>query len=178
MNTENIRLIETSIDIEFTSCSNENDELRYKEEYNKMIESDNDPVGHWIKQAKAKGETNTDEILLTLIVELHRKIDDLNRVVKNEKLIRTNLQNLEDINGIGYEHFRFKNSILNIDEKYYGRINLPVFPQRQIPIFFKALEPNLAEVVLIHEQDSKDWDMYVASREREVIRQMRNKKNG
>jgi hypothetical protein len=174
-NETNVRLIEASVDIEFSLCDNEE---YFKEEYNKLIESDEDPVGHWLKQARAKGETNTDEVLLTLIVELHRKIDDLTKTIKNEELTRLKLDNFVDIVSIGYEHFKIKNSILEVGKKYYGRINLPVFPQRQIPIFFVSKESNLAEVLLIHERDTKDWDMYVASREREVIRQMRNKNNG
>jgi hypothetical protein len=174
-NTNNIRLIETSVNIELSLCDNEE---YFKEEYNKLIESDEDPVGHWLKQAKAKGETDTNEVLLTLIVELHRKIDNLTKTVKNEELIRLKLKHSIDIISIGYEHFKLKESILEVNKKYYGRINLPVFPQRQIPIFFISKDKDLAEVVLINDRDIKDWDMYVASREREIIRQMRNKNNG
>jgi hypothetical protein len=172
IDTSNIRLIEASVDMEFSINS---DEAKYKEEYNKLIESDVDPVGHWIKQVKAKGETNVDEVLLTLIVELHRKIDDLTRTIKNEEISRLKLDSFCGITGIGYEHFKTKESVLEVGNKYYGRISLPVFPQRDIPIYFTAIDKNIAEVTLIHERDSKDWDMYVASREREIIRQMRNK---
>ena len=76
-----MRFIPAPLKIEF-----EEDKIEFKEEYDKLGAEIDDPVGQYIKMAKARGETKeTDKVLLELIVALHRKIDDLTNIIKNEK---------------------------------------------------------------------------------------------
>jgi len=144
------------------------------ESTNLLSESDDDPISQWLKLAKARGETaESDQVLLKLVVELHRKIDALEAYLKNETL---SLTYAAEIESIGFEHFKLKESLLQEGKLYYGRIAMPVHPKRDIGVFFKALDSQLAEIVRMHERDEKEWAAYMTARERILIRELREKK--
>ena len=78
------RLIEAPLHIYFEEYDETKTEIQ--REYSLLSESDEDPVGQWLKIAKARGETrDSDDVLLTLVVELHRKVDSLTAYIKKEK---------------------------------------------------------------------------------------------
>ena len=78
---DNIRLIPAPLFIEF-----EEDKEGFKDEFDKLGAEIDDPVGQYIKMAKARGETgDTDKVLLELVVALHRKIDELAKLIKEEE---------------------------------------------------------------------------------------------
>ncbi|MFK5881607.1 MAG: hypothetical protein QM482_05285 [Sulfurospirillum sp.] len=167
---ENIRFVSAPLKINFSEIGG--DDEKYKREFDKLVSSDEDSVGQWLKLAKARGETSeSDQVLLNLIVELHRKIDDLTAYLKNEKPTYLNLKFAKDVESVGFEHFKLKDGGLKLDTRYYGRILMPVFPKREFPIFFKALDKDMAEIVLMHEPDVKDWSSYMSARERVMIRE-------
>jgi hypothetical protein len=127
--------------------------------------------------AKARGETSeSDQVLLTLLVELHRKVDDLSAHIKGEKIEFISLEKQNDIQAIGHENFQFSEDVLEENTNYYGRIEMPFFPKRNMPIYFKAINKKEASITLLHERDIKDWSAYVVARERVMIREMRAKK--
>ncbi len=171
---DDVRVVNAPLVIEY-----EESEKRYKEfkkEYDSLSEYEEDSIGQWLKLAKAKGDTReSDEVLLTLMVELHRKIDELTALVKNEEREFIKLKNLQRIEGIGYEHFKLEKDVLSPDIEYYARIAMPVFPKREIPLFFKAVSKNTAEITLMHEKDIKDWSAYVVARERVMIRELKKR---
>jgi len=174
--SNNIRVVNAPLVIEYEQIDKRYDE--FKKEYDSLSEYEEDSIGQWLKLAKAKGETKeSDEVLLTLMVELHRKIDELTSLIKNEEKEYLKLNNLQRIQSIGYEHFKLEKEELETDKEYYGRILMPVFPKREIPLFFKAVAKNMAEVYLMHEKDTKDWSAYVVARERVMIREMKKRKN-
>ena len=112
-------------------------------------------------------------MLLTLLVELHRKVDALSDVVRGEEREDLPLENEAPIEGINYEYFQMRHGVLGVGKRYYGRLKMPTFPQRDIPVFFLAESEKLGRIELIHERDRKEWDSYVASRERVMIRNMK-----
>lgn len=170
---DSVRLVRASLDIEF--CIDNSEE--HRKEFDRLSEVDDDPIGHWLKIAKAKGLTrDSDPVLLTLVTELHRKIDELKSMISNKEDTKLKLDTKALIKEIGFEHFVIENQELLIGEKYYGRIDMPTFPKRVIPVFFIAQSENLAKVELIHDRDMKDWDAYIAARERVLIREMKAKK--
>ena len=59
---------------------------------------------------------------------------------------------------------------------YYGRIEMPVHPKRDVGVFFMAESANLAKIVRMHERDEKEWSAYLTARERVLIREAREKK--
>ena len=170
-----IRLVQAPISLVFSIASN--DEESYDREFQQLNESDDDAISQWLKTAKARGETSeTDPVLLNLVVELHRKIDSLERLIKNEEPSRLSLTDEEDIESIGFEYFKLKNNALEVGQIYYGRVEMPVHPKRDIPVFFEAVESSLAKLVKIHDGDEKEWGSYLTARERVLIRQAREKK--
>lgn len=146
----------------------------FSKEYNSLSEFEEDSVGQWLKLAKARGETgDSDQVLLTLLVELHKKVDRLTSIIKNEEKMLLQLSNTGMISHIGFEHIMIEDNSLKVGEKYYVRVEMPVFPKREIPLFVKALTENIAEISNIHDKDERDWATYVTARERVMIREAR-----
>lgn len=168
-----IRFIKAPLEIDFEEIKEERYE-EVKKEYDKLSELEDDSVGQWLKMAKARGETQeSDRVFLTLLVDLHRKVDELTRLVKHEEKVLLELEKGAQIESIGYEHFKLEKPMLEKDKKYYGRISIPVFPKRDIPVFFIAQDDHIAKLELIHERDAKDWNAYITARERIMIREMK-----
>lgn len=167
-----IRLVPAPLGICY-SIAEENIES-FEREYHLLSESDDDPIGQWLKIAKAKGETKeSDPVLLNLLVELHRKVDQLTQLVKNETPKRVELSNSAEIESIGFENFRLKEAEFMSGKRYYGRIEMPIFPKRDVPIWFVALDERVARIERLHERDEKEWNSYVVARERVMIREMK-----
>ena len=170
-----VRLVPAPISLVFSKLST--DKEAYEREYQKLSDSDDDPISQWLKLAKAKGDTSdSDPVLLNLMVELHRKIDALEMFIKNEKPVRVSLSFEAHIESIGFEHFKLKEDILEEGETYYSRILMPVHPKRDVGVFFKAVDNSLAEIVKMHERDAKEWAGYMTARERILIREARETK--
>jgi hypothetical protein len=53
---------------------------------------------------------------------------------------------------------------------------MPTFPRREIPVYFKSVEEDLAQIKLLHDRDRVDWDTYVAARDRSAIREAKREK--
>lgn len=114
------------------------DEAIYIREFEKLSQSEEDPVGQWLKLAKARGETSeSDGVLMTLLVELHRKVDALSAYVRNEVPKRIELESFSAIDAIGFEYIQIENEDFKPGSRYYARVSMPVFPKRDIPLFLK-----------------------------------------
>jgi len=164
-----MRLIPTPLMIQF-----EEDKPEFKTEYDKLGAEIDDPIGQYLKLAKAKGETSdSDKVLLELVVALHRKVDELTNLIKNETKELTPLKYDENITDIGYEYFKFKNPVLQKNQKYYGRLDISFFPEREVPVYFIAVDEQIAEILIMHDRDIKDYNAFVAARERALIREKR-----
>ncbi len=164
------RLVKAPISIEYSIA----DEELHGREYHTLSEADDDAIGQWLKLAKAKGDTSeSDPIALKLLVDLHRKVDALERLIKDEKPIRIGLSNSAKIESIGFGFFRLENNDLDAGIKYYGRITMPTYPEREIGVFFIAQDSSLAKIVKIHDRDEKEWASYITARERVMIRELK-----
>jgi len=170
-----VRFVSSILDIYVSVFDGESDE-EFKREYRILSDFEEDAVGQWLKLAKARGETSdSDDVLIQLLVELHKKIDSLTAYVKNEERILLTLQHSFKICKIGFEHLMLEEELLEIDKEYYCRICMPIFPKREMPVFIKAYEKNCAKITLMHDRDQKDWNAYVTARERIEIREKRLK---
>ncbi len=169
-----VRFVNAPLVIEYEQSSERYNIL--KREYDSLSEYEEDSIGQWLKLAKAKGDTrDSDQVLLTLMIELHRKIDALTMLIKKEEREFIKLPNIAKIKAIGYEYFKLEKNVLIKDKKYYARVSMPVFPKREIPLFFKAVSEDIALITLIHEKDGKDWSAYVVARERVMIRELKKR---
>ena len=170
-----VRLVKAPINILFSMTSL--DEDIYQREYQQLSESDENPINQWLKQAKARGDTvETDPVLLNLVVELHRKIDALEQFLRNEEPVRISLTDKAEIESIGFEHFKLSSDILEEGRLYYGRVEMPVHPKRDVAIFFEAVDESLAHITKIHDRDERDWGAYLTARERVLIREAKESK--
>ena len=166
------RLVPAPISLQFSEASL--DREVFEREYQKLSESDDDPISQWLKLAKARGDTaESDPVLLNLVVELHRKIDALEMLIKNETPKRVSLTCEAEIKAIGFEYFELKDALLEEGKEYYGRVAMPVHPKRDIGVFFKALSGTLVKILKMHERDEKEWAAYMTARERVLIREAR-----
>lgn len=166
----NPRLVAAPISIFFSEA--DVDKKAYEREYQQLSETDDDPISQWLKLAKARGDTrDTDPVLLQLVVELHRKIDSLEMFLKEELPKRLSLITSAKIDSIGFEHFNLSEDMLEVGKLYYGRIEMPVYPKRDVGIFFEAVSSTLAQIVKMHERDEKEWAAYMTARERVLIRE-------
>jgi len=170
-----VRLVPAPISIVFSEVGN--DFEIYNREYHQLSESDDNAINQWLKLAKARGETaDTDPVLLNLIVELHNKIDALEMFLKNEQPKRVSLSIEAQIESIGFEYFNLKDELLEENKEYYGRVEMPVHPKRDIGIFFTAESKTLAHITKIHDRDEKEWSSYLTARERVLIREAKERK--
>ncbi|EDM23241.1 hypothetical protein FE773_02945 [Caminibacter mediatlanticus TB-2] len=166
-----MRFVPAVVDFEFEEYKDE-----FKSEYDKFSAESDDPIGQYIKLAKARGETkDTDPLLLELLVALHRKVDELTAIVKNEKKELFPLKYKTQIDGVGFGYFRLKDELLKKGVRYYGRMSLPVFPKREVPVIFEAIDEKIGKIINMHERDEKDYNAFITARERAIIREMKSK---
>ena len=166
-----MRFVNAVVDFEFDEYKDE-----FKSEYDKFSAESDDPIGQYIKLAKARGETkDTDPLLLELLVALHRKVDELIALVKNEKKELIPLSYKTQIIGVGFDYFKIKDNLFKKGTKYYGRMHLPVFPKREVPVIFEGFSENIGKIIMMHERDEKDYNAFITARERAIIREMKSK---
>jgi len=164
------RLVKAPISIVYDISNKE----LHEREYHSLSEADEDAIGQWLKLAKARGETSeSDPVALKLLVDLHRKVDNLERLIKNEKPSRIGLSSSASIDSIGFGYFKLENEDVEPETLYYGRITMPTYPEREIGVFFKAVDQTLCKLEKIHDRDEKEWASYVTARERVMIRELK-----
>ena len=171
-----IRFVVAPLETTFDLASNNQD--IYEKEFQSLSEYEEDAIGAWLKIAKAKGETkDSDPLLLNLLVELHKKIDRLTDIVKNEEKTLLPLPKSAMISGINFEYIKMEDEVFEEGREYYMRIMMPLFPKREMPIFIEAIDKKRAKILKIHNKDENDWNSYVMARERVMIRQLKGKKD-
>ena len=167
-----VHLVEAGLAIEFDTL--EANTAEFEREYEVLGEGDDDAIGQWLRVAKAKGETSdSDPVVLHLIVELYRKLDRLEQIITNSMPSHYPLQFSGGVSKIGFEHFEISEPLFNEGMHYYGRIILPLQNRRVVPLYFEALSTTLAKMTRIHPSDEKEWDSYMMSRERKKIRKLK-----
>lgn len=171
---ENIRLVKASLKITFEESDVENAE--FNKEYYALIQLNEDPLGAWLRSSKIRKEADeTNQVLLTLLIELHRKVDNLTQSMKHPEPLTISLAQEGSLQAIGHGYFEFDDARLEIGKTYYGRVDVPTFPRREMPLFFEAISSSVAKILFMHEDDEKDWSGYMVACERVMIRQMKGK---
>jgi hypothetical protein len=172
-----IRFVPASLDISFEEVNTTNKGI-FKEEYRQLQEYSDDNINEWIKKLKAQGQLeDTDKVLLTLLVELHKKIDNLESIIKQEDPGLVQLQFNSKIYGINFDYIQTNEVNFLPDVLYYARISLPVFPKRQMPLYLYGLKNNIAKIHLISQKNQEDWNSLIMAKEREYIRQIKGVKD-
>lgn len=170
------RLINTALKIEFDKTHTNAES--YALEFNKLTQSDEDPIGEWLRLMRAKKGNLEGEnlVILELLVEIYRKIESLEARIDGSTKDYVPLAEKATINTIGHGCFALLDIKLMENTLYYGRIELPTFPTRIVPVYF-VYHSGLAWIEQIHARDEIEWDSYVAGKERALIRSLKlNKK--
>ena len=169
----NIRFVSASLNISFEEVLDSNRSI-FKNEYNTLNEYENDDIKEWVSKLKAHGKLDeTDRVLLTLLVELHKKVDNLETLIKNEKDDGLKLQHHTKIIGIHFEYIGLNDYNFLENTLYFAKVELPVFPKREIPIYLIGLKQNMAKIHLISQKNQEDWNSLVMAKEREEIRKLK-----
>lgn len=171
---ETIRLIDAALELVFDTEQKESG--KYEREFVALSQGDDDAIGQWLRQVKVRGETaDTDPVLLHLMVELYRKVDRLEQLLTQNTPQREPLAFKGSIESIGFEHFKLSEPVLSASEVYYGRIDLPVHPKREIALYFEALDPYVGKITRIHPRDDDEWGIFLRARERAMIRHLKGR---
>ena len=166
-----MRLVKAYVDFEFDEYNED-----FQKEFDTLGAESDDPIGQYIKLAKARGETrDTDPVLLELLIALHRKVDELSAFIKNETKELLSLRYKTQITAIGFEYFAISEPLFE-NKKYYGRMALPVFPKREVPVIFEGIDKTTAKILSMHERDVKDYNAFITARERAIIRELKGKR--
>jgi hypothetical protein len=169
-----VYLVEAPISIDFDLYQDENP--YFLREYYRFGQAEDDPISKWLQVAKSKGEAGeTDPVLLHLVMELHKKVDKIEQILKNESPDSIKLAQHQEIQSIGFEHFLLPNTVLEPGQEYYGRIGMPVHPRREIAFFFEAESSSLAKIIRMQDRDQKDWNLYVRSCERILLKERKGR---
>lgn len=170
---ESVRLVPAAIEIAYEREST--DRENYAREYTALGEGDDDALGQWLRTA-ARGEaSSSDPVILNLIVELYRKIDHLEQLLTQKVPFREPLGCSGKIESIGFEHFKLAEPGLTPGERYYGRLELPVHPKREISFYFEAADESIAKIVRMFPRDENEWGTYMRARERVMIRHLKGR---
>lgn len=171
----NIYFIDTILSSNYENITIDNDKL-FKDDFHSLSEYNEDYIGEWVRLARAKREVDEgDELVLKLLVELHKKIDKLEASIKNKEKKSLILKGCCNVTSIHYEYIKV-DIALTIEQKYYFKVIMPVFPKREIPMFLEAINEDTLKISLMHNKDTNDWDSYVASRQRANIREQKGQK--
>ena len=161
-----MKLVRTAATISYEEVNERLNE--FEREFELFSSTDKNPVDDFIQKMKAKeGKNAPDDMTITLIAELHKKVDELTKIVKGETDTFIPLAHDTQLDFAWFDIVKLDN--LKEGQLYYARINLPLFRQREIPFFFKAIDGEYGEIVKMWPQDKADFDGYLASKDREEI---------
>ena len=171
-----IRFVSATLNLYYEEIFDSNKKM-FQDEYNRLSEYANSDIEEWLKKAQAKGLTeDSDKVLITLLVELHKKIDRLESILKNDEDKNIPLQHSSKIVGINFDYIKTDDLNFLEDKRYYARIEMPTFPKREIPLFLTGVSANIAKIILIGQKNLEDWNSFIMAKERENIRELKRSK--
>ena len=170
---DNIRFVSVSLELFYEEVFESNKKMLH-DEYNKLSEYGNSDIEDWLKKAKAKGLTDdSDKVVINLLVELHKKVDRLEGILKNSEEVNIPLQHSSKVVGINFDYIKTDGLDFLKDKNYYARVVMPTFPKREIPLFLVGVSSNIAKINLISQKNLEDWNSFIMTKERELIREMK-----
>jgi len=172
---DNIRFIPATLSFSYEEVK-ESTKKVFQSEYSALSEYGGSGIEDWLKKQKAKGKTqDSDPILLQLLVELHKKVDRLESILKNENENLIDLQHKSKIYGIHFDYIETERYLFLPETMYYSRITLPIFPKKELPVFLVGVRDNIAKFHIISQRNSDEWVSLVLSKEREEIRSLKGR---
>lgn len=150
------------------------EENAFIQEYFRLNQQEEGGIDRWLKLAKGR-DYDGDEVMLELLLEVYKKLERIEQKLNKDS---SNLKPLEIerlTHSIGHGVLCFDKE-LQEGGLYYGRMDLPVFPNKLIPFFMQMLTPTIGKIVKMGQTHIKAYDSYVVECERLQIRAQKENK--
>lgn len=144
---------------------------KYFQEYIALNQIEESGIEKWLKLSKGR-DYEGDEVMLELLVEVYKKLERLEQKLSIKENPYLPLELSLKTHSIGHGVICFEEE-LREGGLYYGRIDLPIFPSKIIPVFFKMLTPLVGKIIKIGTMHNQSYDTYVVECERMEIRSRR-----
>lgn len=163
------RIVPCELEVSYSMLKHSDEEL-LKREFITLSQNRYGSITQWLNKNKSKNRTEeTDEVLLELLIELYKKLEHIEQLLQNKAANLLTLESSVVANFIGHSIICVPEPCFTKDEDYYIRIFLPIFPQRHIGIFAKAIDEKILSFTQISHNDTSDFDSFVVQMERATI---------
>lgn len=172
------RLVNARLQIELQEID-DSIEQKALEEYNTIALLHGNSIEKWLSSLKAKsGDCKCGggtAILGEMLVHIYKKLEHLESLITDSKTQYLPLLHNIETTQLGHGVILLDSVQLAIEKEYYARLFLPVFPTRCVPLFARAKTNGILEITKIAERDLKDYDSYIVSIEREMLKARKTK---
>lgn len=170
------RLVDSRLHIEFEIID---EVLNSKaiEEYNLITQLHNNSIDRWLHSLQVKSMNckcgGSTLVLGEMLIHIYKKLEYIENLIVGSEMQYIPLKNIAHTQKLGHGIIVLDSTNLEIGQNYYVRFLLPAFPARCIPIFAIAKDINVLQINRIAERDLRDYDSYIVSVEREILRARR-----
>lgn len=150
---------------------NEQNIATLQDEFSALANMSETPMMKWIHSKGAKGKLDSGgEVLFEILVEIYKKIENLERLIKKEERTLPPLTNTARLGFIGHNVLCLRDGQKFANKgDIYVRMFLPIFPERDIGIFAKVIHSQIAHIQKLHLRDTRGFDAFVVECERAMI---------
>lgn len=164
------RVVEVDIDAEFSFCQNRQD---FESEYQSLGYA-NESLRKYFDELSYRNKED-NPVILEFLFEIYQKILKIERLIEKKQYCLITLQTQDKITAVGHNILWFENPHLQEGKEYYVRFILPGFSDRIISIFGEALSENALLIMTMHSRDIQEFDLFIATREMDEIRQSKRR---
>ena len=167
------RLVDASLQIELQAFD-DSIALEATKEYDTITQLHGNSIDKWLSSLKTKSSDckcgGGTAILGEMLVHIYKKLEHLENLITDSSTQYIPLQYSSHTKQLGHGVILLDSVPLIAETKYYVRLFLPIFPVRCVPLFAIAKEDGILQINKIAERDMKDYDSYIVSIEREMLR--------
>lgn len=149
-------------------------ELEAMREYDTITQLHGNSIDKWLSSLKAKsGDCKCGggtAIIGEMLVHIYKKLEHLENLITDSSTQYIALQHSTHTKQLGHGVILLDSVALDLESQYYVRLFLPVFPVRCVPLFAVAKDNGILQIKKMAERDMKDYDSYIVSVEREMLK--------
>lgn len=167
------RLVDASLQIEL-QVFDDSISLEATKEYETITQLHGNSIDKWLSSLKAKsGDCKCGggtAILGEMLVHIYKKLEHLENLITDVSTKYIPLHHSLHTTRLGHGVILLDSVPLVVESQYYVRLFLPVFPVRCVPLFAIAKGDGILKIKKMAERDMRDYDGYIVSVEREMLR--------
>ena len=168
------RIVPCELEVAFSKL-NENNQAAFNKEFVALSHHRYGSITQWLNKNKSRNRMEeTDEVLLELLVELYRKVETIEQMLRNKTTQYIPLESESIADFVGHSVLCMPSNVFEVGEEYYLRIFLPIFPERYVSIFASAIHQRIVKFERMHHNDVGDFDNFVDQMERLAIVNAKN----